>query len=121
MTAPPAPATPKAADKAAPVDSVAAAIENANLMLRIGNVAGARAALEAGVKARNGEAISELGRTYDPNELQAFLLVPPGTADAAKAVELYTEAARLGSTSARVRLERLKAGQPTPPAPAKQK
>lgn len=105
----------KAPPKAAPTDGIAGAIDRANLMLRVGNVQGAREALADSVKARHAEAISELARTYDPLELQAFL-VAPGTADAAKAIELYSEAVRLGSSSARVRLERLKASQ-TGPAP----
>ena len=68
--------------------------------------------LEASAKAKHPEALAELGKTYDPIELERFL-VPAGTADPAKAVELYTEAARLGSLAGKIRLERLQAA----PAP----
>lgn len=109
--APPAAASPKA-----PPEGVAALIERTNLLLRIGNVTEARRILEEPVTAKNADAIAELGRTYDPNELAAFL-VPPGSADPARAMELYAEAQRLGSAAARSRLEKLKAApSPTPPA-----
>lgn len=74
--------------------------------MRIGNVNGARDLLEP-AKGRNAEVVSELARTFDPVELGKLTLVPPGTANAARAVELYAEAARLGSASAKARLERL--------------
>jgi TPR repeat protein len=104
----------------APIESTAALFERVNLLLRIGNVQGARALLADAVKARSPEAIAELGRTYDPNELAPFL-VPPGMADPAKAAELYAEAARLGSAVARTRLERLNAAPAQSPAPARPK
>jgi hypothetical protein len=115
---PPAPkAPPAAASPKSPPEGVAALIERTNLLLRIGNVAEARRILEEPAKAKNADAIAELGRTYDPNELQPFL-VPPGSADLAKAIELYTEAGRLGSAIARTRLEKLKATHSSP-VPAK--
>ncbi len=87
-------------------------IERADLLLRIGNVMGARAVLEDAGKARNADAIAELGRTYDPVELRSFL-VPPGTTDAEKAKLHYREAAALGSATAKTRLERLEADAPS--------
>ena len=92
--------------------SIGSAIEQAELYLRIGHIAGARGVLESFVKAKHPEALAELGKTYDPIELAKFL-VAPGVADAQRAIELYTEAARLGSQVAKLRLERLQAA----PAP----
>ncbi len=99
---------------------ISTGLERANLLLRIGNVQGARSALEVGVRARHAESISELARTYDPHEIKS-VLVPPGTADTSKAMELYAEASLLGSMSARTRLARLRA-EPSPASvpPAKQ-
>lgn len=74
--------------------------------MRIGNVQGARELLEP-AGARSAEALSELARTYDPVELGRFTLVAPGTANPTRAVELYTEAAAKGSSSAKARLDRL--------------
>lgn len=91
--------------------SVAAMVERSELLLRIGNVTDAREVLMPGVTAGNVNAIVALAKTYDPLELRAFL-VPPGTSDATKAAELYTEAARLGSLEARQKLERLKGAPP---------
>ncbi len=88
--------------------SIGAVIEQSELNLRIGNITVARAVLEPFVKAKHPEALAELGKTYDPIELEKFL-VPPGTSDTAKALELYTEAARLGSLVGKIRLDRLKA------------
>lgn len=105
---PPTPAADAQPDTPMPI---AGQIERAELLLRIGNVLGAREAIEPGVKAKSPEAITELAKTYDPVELARFL-VPPGTADAVKAVELYTEAAALGSAVARSRLDRLRSQAP---------
>ena len=113
------PAQPKSADTIRPAQEIPAArqpivsevsqvIEQAELMLRIGNVKGAREVLAPAVKAQNPEALAELGKTYDPIELAKFLTAL-GAADSAKAIALYTEAARLGSLVAKVRLERLTA------------
>ena len=88
--------------------SIGAVIEQSELNLRIGNIAVARAVLKPFVKTMHPEALAELGKTYDPIELEKFL-VPPGTSDTAKALELYAEAARLGSLVGKIRLERLKA------------
>lgn len=101
---------PRTGDAPDQLEPHSAGIERANLLLRIGNVQGARSALADGVKARHPDSIAELARTYDPHEIKPFL-VPPGTADVSKAIELYTEAAQLGSTAARTRLAKLKAGQ----------
>lgn len=110
------------ADQLGAPSTVAAMIERAELLLRIGNVYEAREVLAPGVNSSSPEAITALAKTYDPNELKAFL-VPPGTSDVGKATELYTEAARLGSLDARRRLERLRTPatgtpQPSQPAPA---
>ncbi len=86
--------------------SIGAIIEQAELNLRIGNVAAARAVLEPFVKTKHPEALAELGKTYDPIELEKFL-VPAGTSNRAKAIELYTEATRLGSLVGKIRLDRL--------------
>ena len=88
------------------------AIEQAELLLRIGNIVGARSVLEPFVKSRHAEALAELGKTFDPIELEKFL-VAPGIANAGKAIELYTEAAGRGSVVAKLRLERLQTA-PTP-------
>ena len=88
--------------------SISALIEQAELNLRIGNIAVARALLEPSANAKHPEALAELGKTYDPIELEKFL-VPAGTADRAKAIELYSEAARLGSLVGKIRLARLQA------------
>ena len=87
---------------------IGATIEQAELNLRIGNIKVARAVLEPYAIAKHPEALAELGKTYDPIELEKFL-VPPGASDTTKAIELYTEAARLGSLVGKIRLERLKA------------
>lgn len=92
---------------------ITAVIEQAELFLRIGNISGARRALEPLARAKNPDALAELGKTYDPIELQKFL-VPPGVADPVRATEYYTEAARLGSSIARSRMERLNP-KPLPP------
>lgn len=92
---------------------IAAVIDQAESYLRIGNFQSARAVLEPLVKANNPEALAELGKTYDPIELQKFLVLA-GVADQAKATEYYTEAARLGSALAKNRLERLNS-KPLPP------
>lgn len=103
----PSPPPVSPAETAGALSNVANAIERSELLLRIGNVSGSREVLQPAVTAGNADAITALGRTYDPFELRAFL-VPPGTSDASKAIEFYTEAARLGSPDARRRLERLK-------------
>ncbi len=100
----PVPATPQ---------GIAAVIDQAESYLRIGNFQSARAVLDPLVKAKNPDALAELGKTYDPIELQKFL-VPPGIADPIKATEYYAEAARLGSAIAKSRLERLNP-KPLPP------
>lgn len=94
---------------------VAMTIERSELLLRIGNVFGARDVLEPAVSAGSALAITALAKTYDPHELRAFM-VPPGTADVSKASALYGDAIRLGAFDARHRLERLKqaASQTTP-------
>lgn len=113
------------ADQLGAPGSITALIERSELLLRIGNVSEARDVLTPGVNSSSPEAITALAKTYDPNELKAFL-VPPGTSDVAKAAQLYTEAARLGSLDARRRLERLRStpaetlpAQPGQPAPKK--
>ena len=95
--------------------SIGGAIEQAELLLRIGNIAGARNVLEPFAKAKHPEALAELGKTFDPIELEKFLIAP-GSANAAKAIELYTEAAGRGSLVAKLRLERLN----TAPVPVEQ-
>ena len=86
--------------------SIGGAIEQAELLLRIGNIAGARNVLEPFATAKHPEALAELGKTFDPIELEKFLIAP-GSGNAAKAIELYTEAAGRGSLVAKLRLERL--------------
>ena len=95
--------------------SIAGVIEQAELLLRIGNIAGARNVLEPFATAKHPEALAELGKTFDPIELEKFLIAP-GSGNATKAIELYTEAAGRGSLVAKLRLERLN----TAPAPVEQ-
>ena len=95
--------------------SIAGVIEQAELLLRIGNIAGARNVLDPFAATKHPEALAELGKTFDPIELEKFLIAP-GSANAAKAIELYTEAAGRGSLVAKLRLERLN----TAPAPVEQ-
>lgn len=87
---------------------IARQIEQADMFLRAGKVVEARTALQPGVDAKNGEVIAELGRTYDPAEMQEYL-VPAGSTDAARAAELYGQAIVLGSEIAKARLGRLHA------------
>lgn len=82
-------------------------IERAELLLRSGNVAGARTMLEPAAAANDPDAIAALGRTYDPLELESYL-VPAGVTDGRKAAEYYVRAAALGSAVARTRLQRLR-------------
>lgn len=89
------------------------------MLLRIGNVLGAREGLEPLARAGHADAIAALGRTFDPNEL-AGLLAPPGVADPTRAIELYADAARRGSAIARARQQRLQAqAESAAPATAK--
>lgn len=103
-----APAPKARLQPSAQLPSIGAIIEQAELNLRIGNVTAARAVLEPLVAAKHPEALAEMGKTYDPIELEKFL-VPPGTADITKAIALYSESARLGSLVGKIRLDRLTA------------
>lgn len=106
-----APLTPKVIAPLPPASAadprLSAILVQMEPLLQAGKVDGARALLAELVKARHADAIAELARTYDPVALQAYRL-PPGTADPAKAAELYVEAQKLGSTMARERFDRLK-------------
>jgi hypothetical protein len=102
----PGPQLEAAPKPAQPADDVLDAIVQAELQFRVGNIDGARKGLETHVREKYPEAIAELGRTYDPIELAA-VLAPATASDAARAAQLYGEAARLGSARAQVRLTRL--------------
>lgn len=113
--APPAPPPPPVT-KAPPqpngtrlaLGPLTATIERSELLLRIGNIQGARGILEDAVRAEHPDAIAELGRTYDPLELANYL-VPKDSADPQRALQLYRRAAELGSAVARTRSEKLQA------------
>jgi hypothetical protein len=100
-TEPPVPSQP------ADPETVARLIARAALLIRSGNVAAARSALEIAAAAGSPLATFTLAESYDPAVLSEWGTV--GTrGDAAKARELYAKAAAGGVEAAKGRLEALR-------------
>lgn len=85
-------------------------IEKADLLLRVGNVAGARETLVEAVRGRSVDALVKMGETYDPVELKKHP-VASNAADAAKATEFYLQAIAQGSAPAKTKLDAMRRAQ----------
>ena len=87
-------------------------VQRAREMVRRGQVLKAREQLLAAVGQSPSETLLELGRTFDPHYLSG-LTNADGKAEPLRALSLYEEAAKLGSTAAARDLDRLRKGQPS--------
>ena len=81
-------------------------LDEADVFLKAGQVAQARALLEATAMNGGGDELTALAATYDPVVLVSYPAAQR-FADARRARELYSQAADLGSAAARERLDKL--------------
>jgi len=78
---------------------ISSLIERSHLLVRQGNIAGARRVLERAASVRSAEALLHLAKTYDPAVLARWRALGV-KADPEKAQELYRRAAELGASDA---------------------
>lgn len=102
----PQPQTKTVALPKSPADEL---VDRASLLMSVGNVASARDLLNEAARGGSTAALVELGGSYDPLALVKFVAVPPGAADAQRALGYYEQASAKGSDVAKARIDALKA------------